>query len=280
MPEALYPEMKRQRKQDFLTYLPSQIITSILSSLPIRTIVQYKCVCKQWLHLLETDEFVRSHLAISVPTLAVLTPTWKPCPNSISESEYGERTRSLPVILQRDSSLCIVFEFEDDQNLERHDHHFSPLTNFDFPHSAEIKGSANGLLFLSKPRCEAHSEDHYVCNPITREYVEVRCPKELVHLFPSQFNCPEVELFFPRYPQPATYGFGASKITGQHKVVRIFHGRVTAPGGRRIVPIFECHVHTLGTGSWRRVESSAPFQYSTDATCVFLNGNLHWIVSP
>ncbi|KAH6765206.1 hypothetical protein C2S52_014257 [Perilla frutescens var. hirtella] len=48
--------------QDFFTYLPSEIIVNILSRLPIRSIIWCKRVCKSWLDLLVTPEFVSLQL--------------------------------------------------------------------------------------------------------------------------------------------------------------------------------------------------------------------------
>ncbi|KAL8508454.1 hypothetical protein ACS0TY_018905 [Phlomoides rotata] len=51
-------------------YLPPEMIIDIISRLPIRTIINCKCVCKSWFNLVETHEFVQSHHARSVPRLA------------------------------------------------------------------------------------------------------------------------------------------------------------------------------------------------------------------
>ncbi|XP_057793494.1 F-box protein At3g07870-like [Salvia miltiorrhiza] len=232
-------------KRDFFTNLPSEITINILSRLPLGGIAMSKCVCKPWLHLLATDDFIKSHLAKSTPALAVLT-----------------------------SSSCTVFEFEDHQNLDRHDLHYNPLIKFDLPHAAGIQDSANGLLFLSM------SEAHYVCNPITRQYAELHYPREIIRSFPKVVNYPEIlSGSLHSYPQSVTYGFGASRITGQHKVVQIYHDSVIVDGGIRTIPESECHVHTLGTGTWRRVKPGALLEYSPRSSCVFLNGNLHWVAS-
>ncbi|KAI3464427.1 hypothetical protein Pfo_021090 [Paulownia fortunei] len=90
----------------------------------VRTIISFKCVCKSWLNLLETHKFAKSRLSKSVPRL---------------------------VIYQSDRYLKI-FEFEDELNLEHHELHYNPVTEFDsrafisLPHAAiGIEGSANGL---------------------------------------------------------------------------------------------------------------------------------------
>lgn len=39
----------------------------------------------------------------------------------------------------------------------------------------------------------------------------------------------------------------------------------------------ECHVYTLGTGSWRSIASGDPLDYRGNTTGAFVNGNLHWL---
>ncbi|XP_057784843.1 putative F-box protein At5g50220 [Salvia miltiorrhiza] len=74
-----------------------------------------------------------------------------------------------------------------------------------------------------------------VCNPITREVIKLALPSK------------------PELPSDgvAAVGFGASKITGRYKAVCI-----------KLVPYdhkLDCHVYTLGTGSWRRLEECFSF---------------------
>ncbi|KAL1557562.1 F-box protein CPR1-like [Salvia divinorum] len=59
--------------EDFFKCLPPEIEVNILSRLPTRAATVCKCVCKSWLVLLATPEFVNSHMSRSVPGLAVET---------------------------------------------------------------------------------------------------------------------------------------------------------------------------------------------------------------
>ncbi|XP_057793094.1 F-box protein At3g07870-like [Salvia miltiorrhiza] len=136
--------------------------------------------------------------------------------------------------IEDDSNWCKVFQIEDEL-----DHGRDPLAKSAIPHGYTIGGSANGLLLLT-----FYPDYVYVCNPFTRELCDLRS-----------------------LPKGVAYGFGASRVTGRHKVVSIS-------------PNSDCHVYTLGTGSCRRVEA-APFQYSSGSGSfgVLVNGNLHWLVS-
>ncbi|KAL8507986.1 hypothetical protein ACS0TY_018509 [Phlomoides rotata] len=224
-------------EQDFFTNLPSENIIDILSRLPVRTIVQCKCVCKSWFNLLKSGEFVQSHLSKSSDGLAVFQ-------------------------IERSFQLYKIHEFNDELDLEHHELHYNPITTFNLPYLGLIQGSANGLLFLRDLRRSPNGL--YVCNPITREYIELHCPQDFVY----------------SYPQVVTIGFGSSKTTSQYKVVRIFHDCIRDKNTHQLmrIPKSECQVYTFGIGSWRRIELGSPLEYSCRTIGAFLNGNLHWLV--
>ncbi|XP_047961985.1 F-box protein At5g65850-like [Salvia hispanica] len=183
-------------------YLPLDIITNILLRLSPQSIATCKCICKPWLNLIESDAFVESHLSKSAPVLAVSITKW-------------------------DSNWFSVFELEDE--LDPFSNRFDvcakhgPITKFDFRRESTILCAAKCLLLLKN----AFMDDHlYVCNPITREFVE---------------------LCGPVIRKGDRFGFGVSKISGQHKVV--YHS-----------PESGFHVYTLKAGSlWRAVEAGPLF---------------------
>lgn len=221
--------------------LPLNIILDILSRLPARTILNCKLVRKKWSNLISTPEFVNLHLSRSSQALVVFQ----------HESVSAE--------------VCRIFEFEDDP--DHNDLHYDPVIKFELSTSLVISrgatvqvGSINGLVCLRS--FDREYDALYVCNPITREYVTMPVLNWLVE-FPSQ----------------VLYGFGLSKISGQYKVVRIFHECVLDPttGALLSIPKSECHVYTLGTSSWRGI-GGVPFAYNCRSVGQFFNGNLHWVI--
>ncbi|KAH6765209.1 hypothetical protein C2S52_014260 [Perilla frutescens var. hirtella] len=239
--------------QDFFTYLPSEMIMNILSRLPIRSIIRCKFVCKSWLDLLATPEFVKSHLSKAAPGLALFL--------------YAEHPKPYK-----------FFEFVDKLNLHRRVLHWNMDTvfNFNLPFARPLHSSANGLLFLCRRGAGHH--DFYklrqdgaiwprnllICNPITRDYIMIPRPQE---------SSPKAQLHMD------SFGFGVSRMSGQYKLVWRFHEwiRGTRPPGNFAES--ECQVYTVGTGSWRRVGSggrSLLYIRGNDVG-VFLNGNLHWL---
>ncbi|KAL8466493.1 hypothetical protein ACS0TY_035541 [Phlomoides rotata] len=213
-------------KQDLLANLPSDIVIYILSTLPICTIIRCKRVCKSWLALLETPEFVSSHILNSIPGLAV----------------YAGKPK-----------LYDFFKFEDGRDLEQHELHYDFVTQISLPYKyGWICGSVDGLLFL---RDVAKPIMFCICNPFTRDYIEFDFAKEDVYSNTQAL---------------VTCGFGASKITGQHKAVIIRHD--SYPKSDKSM----CHIYTLETGSWRRTSHVA--HHDRQSIGALLNGNLHWLV--
>ncbi|KAG6436012.1 hypothetical protein SASPL_100893 [Salvia splendens] len=98
------------------------------------------------------------------------------------------------------SEIHEIYEFEDELDLDV-EHRYKLLTTFKLPSHGLIQGSANGLLLVMPP------EGLSLCNPITREYMEIRTPQD------SNY----------KHPQKFTFGFGVSTRTRQYKVVMFSH---------------------------------------------------------
>lgn len=217
---------------DFLMNLPSHIIFEILSRLPAKSIVQCKSVCKQWLDQISDPYFARLHFTRSKPGVA------------IHQSE--------PL-----KNLLRVVDFEDfhDPTAEIDLKALSPAADA----SIVVDGSVKGLLLLRDANYK--HEALYVCNPLTRECVELANPSQIV-----------------RYPSVVTHGFGVTKGE-EFKVVRIYQEREMdgRSGSCLRIPHSECQVYTLGTAEWRSV-GAAPFAYDGRLIGQFFRGNLHWLV--
>ncbi|XP_073147417.1 F-box protein CPR1-like [Henckelia pumila] len=222
--------------------LPSKILINILSRLPIPTILSCKCVCKPLLNLLSTPEFAASHLPLSTPGLL------------IRQFEY-------------DTESCKIFQLEDESNeLQHHNLHYNLVMEFDLRKSLGLSdyslwsvGSVNGLVCLKSYGTEPY-DAIYICNPITRQYIAL----------------PGIENDFVESPVFYEYGFGQSKISGQYKVVRNVHRHNDLPEERcSDIQNYECLVYTIGTRSWRSVETGPPFGHYHLSYSLFLNGNLH-----
>ncbi|KAK4490083.1 hypothetical protein RD792_000738 [Penstemon davidsonii] len=227
--------------QPFFTNLPSEIIIDILSRLPIKAIISCKCVCKSWSVLLETPEFVNSHLLKSIPGL----------------------------IFNPDEVIFSVFEFVDELELVHHDLFNNIITKVHRmaclgPPAAHMdkQGSADGLLFLREINPQPNLL--YICNPITREYIKLPNP--------DSYRYPSVVTYGFGVSKTSNK-YKVVRIF--HECVRD-----PTSGSLLSIPKSECKVYTLGTGSWRSIPPGpgVSYEYNCRSTGTLFNGNLLWLV--
>ncbi|KAI3452957.1 hypothetical protein Pfo_009620 [Paulownia fortunei] len=124
--------------------LPQEIIVEILTRLPVKSLLKFRCVSKSWLSLISSSQFVKTHLKISTD-------------NAISPNQRIMLTIANPHFNLKHCSV--------------HSLMFEPLTvasNIDYPkknpHRAVwIVGSSNGLICIA-----IDEKDMFLWNPSTR----------------------------------------------------------------------------------------------------------------
>jgi F-box interacting protein len=118
-----------------MSSLPDEVILEILSRLPVKPLLCFRCVSKPWLALIDSPQFIKLHLKQSLKT-----------------------TTNLSLILS--DGYLYSSDFDSLDTAIELDH---PLKT---PHyETEIVGSCNGLLCLSNTK-----EDVALWNPSTRKY--------------------------------------------------------------------------------------------------------------
>ncbi|KAL7156010.1 hypothetical protein ABFS83_03G114200 [Erythranthe nasuta] len=265
------PKLKLQNFRN----LPSEVIIDIVSRLPARSTALCKCVCKSWRDLIQNRELIKklppeivieilSRLSIrTIGTCKRVRKSWRDLlqTRQFADSHLSKSVQGLVVCC--DWLSFDFLAFEDEPDLEDPDVYYKRLATFDSCELVisifEIKGSVNGLLLLNP--LSSIADDYYICNPITREYLQFPFDTHMQRLIDVQ----PYEII--------NYGFGVSKVTGQYKVVRITNIRKSI-----------CHVYTLGAGKtlgkgkWRRIDPGLPLGKNKHSTGAFLNGCLHWFV--
>ncbi|KAF5741387.1 F-box protein [Tripterygium wilfordii] len=123
-----------------LSLLPDVIVMDILSRLPLKTIIQSRCVCKTWQSLLSDSYFASLLQQKARPTLVLQ-----------SEPKQGP---SNFYMVELESGIHGVLKFNTKNNIPtRH---------------VELLGSCNGLLCLFALNS---IRSYYLCNPITGQFV-------------------------------------------------------------------------------------------------------------
>ncbi|KAL3526651.1 hypothetical protein ACH5RR_011307 [Cinchona calisaya] len=167
--------------------LPEDVLEEVLVRLPVKSLLQFRCVCKAWCALIKSPLFIHMHLS---------------------------RPRNKHVMLNRfikdESKSVISYHSHDDKESLRAVKvpYLLETPPFDlrqqFQH-AQLLGPCNGII------CLTDFCDIYLCNPATHESKK---------LPPIPFGCPEEHYYSTHY-----VGFGFDQTTDNFKVIRIVRWR-------------------------------------------------------
>ncbi|KAA8516857.1 hypothetical protein F0562_017325 [Nyssa sinensis] len=116
--------------------LPEEVVVDIVSRLPVKSLLKFRCVSKPWCALIDSTNFMKSHLKRSIET-----------------------KNNMSLILDDEDQLYSI-DFESFDKAVKLDH---PLKNEIF--QTEVLGSCNGLLCLSNTE-----EDIVLWNPSIRKH--------------------------------------------------------------------------------------------------------------
>ncbi|KAI3938715.1 hypothetical protein MKW92_047722 [Papaver armeniacum] len=221
------------------------IVCEILSRLPVKSLVRFKCVCKHWLQLIQEDSyFIDLHLTHSKTRISLFYVIMDP------RDRYKDKrfTGRDEFFLTADLSFDGIAEI---QSLRR-----TNLFCYD-----QILGPVNGLI------CFVDKHKYAVCiyNISTRE------ASPWIHstLFPDQKKKhPE------RYTQGShhpTYQFGFDPTTKEYKVLCMWS---TSRRGSNFHEV--CEILTLGEGTWRRIDEIPPCKLGERLPSVCVNGTIYW----
>ncbi|KAI9110595.1 hypothetical protein K1719_018461 [Acacia pycnantha] len=123
-------------------YLPEEIFTNILKRLPVKSLIRFQCVCKDWKNLFKTPSFIAEHNRHSTQQDSVLL------------FKRGGRLPCNP------EYLCLCLINRDMQVLEYQ-------TQPSLVRRSDIIGSSNGLL------CLVYETSFILWNPATREVIQL-----------------------------------------------------------------------------------------------------------
>ncbi|XP_026451111.1 F-box protein At3g07870-like [Papaver somniferum] len=220
--------------------LPQEIISEILSRLPIETILQCKHVCKTWEKLLD-------HVKVGT-IYARGSEDHKKCSRVrffYTEKAYDEIDLDGEVDVNKHYPWYVV---------SKYNRFCLTLTSL-FINDILI-GSCNGLICLATVLLFMH-EPIFIFNPFI--------PNELIVLPPIRIS----DLDFDPL---VVSGFGYARSTDEYKVIRIYYPNYfwQSPCVGRV------EVYTIGSGyGWRnKGETSYCFCNSPG---VLVDGNLHWL---
>ncbi|KAL4599904.1 hypothetical protein ACB092_11G160400 [Castanea dentata] len=230
----------RRRKND----LPHDIALNILTRLPTKSVIRFRCVCKTWDSSITTPCFISTHL------------------NNLANDNDNGDGYIIHMPWDTNSSNRAVCTVAFDRTFDRISEIEVP---FDFPSgSIQIVGSCNGLLCLAHNRGLTTSDNViYLWNPSIRKFK--RLPDSCL---------PQMGY---EHLGSSTLGFAYHLENNDYKVLRISSYFGIKP---HIPDEFE--VYTLSSDSWRKVGMSlrASFMECVNnfpLPMPLVSGALHWI---
>jgi F-box interacting protein len=168
--------------------LPSCLIMDILSRLPIKTILNCRCVCKTWLHYISDSFFAKLHLERSPTSLLVKTISNNP------------ESRSVQLVQITGKPVGLRFRVVEEMK-------FVQEINLPYNNDFLIQNSCNGLLCISQTFQDGSHDDIYLCNPILGEYISIPLAAGQGTRHKSSFS------------------LGYSAITKEYKVLHTFYSK-------------------------------------------------------
>ncbi|XP_025012923.2 F-box/kelch-repeat protein At3g06240 isoform X1 [Ricinus communis] len=143
-----------------MSKLPQDLITEILSRVPVKPLIRFKCVCKTWISLISNPEFAKLQLKRAKENNNVsnhyrlLLATWPP--QSLDYEAY----------CNDDISNAL-------RKLSYHAIAKDPNDNYD----VRILGSCDGLVYL----CNEYHDSMFLWNPTIGDYKELPKPNGAFH---------------------------------------------------------------------------------------------------
>ncbi|XP_065638999.1 F-box/kelch-repeat protein At3g23880 [Quercus suber] len=216
------------------SYLPEAIVENILSRLPPKTLIRFRCVSKTWLAFIGTPDFLSKNIlnhSILVPNDTAQNPN----PPFLLVKAFNNK-KHICNFLSYDTLDCL----------------FHVQVQLDLPSPGpldlQIVASCHGLICLYN----AQYQGVYLWNPTTLSSSSSSSSSGLSRLPPVR-------------PRPNWYcnvrvGFGFDPISNDFKVVRvgerfavfnIFENGLSKNSFRKEI---EAEVYRVSSGSWRRID--------------------------
>ncbi|XP_009360018.2 F-box/kelch-repeat protein At3g06240 [Pyrus x bretschneideri] len=234
-------------------------MVEILSKLPTKSLMRFKCLRKSWCTLINCPSFVAKHLNNSVD-------------NKLSSSICILFNRSQPHIFPDQNwkqevfwSMINISIGSDEHNLHYDVRDLNipfPLEDHDF---VQILGYCNGIV------CVIAGKNVLLCNPSTREFIQL--PDSCLLLPPADGKF-ELDTTFE------ALGFGYDCKAKEYKVVQIIENCEYSDDEQTYYHCttlpYTAEVYTTAANSWKEIEIDISSNTYSWSCSVYLNGVCYW----
>ncbi|KAF7027259.1 hypothetical protein CFC21_039319 [Triticum aestivum] len=230
---------KQKRNKAPSPELPDELVLEVMTRLPVKSLMRFKCVSKAWRTTISDPSFVRSHLKISACR-------WEQNPSFLIA----------PHTLDRDIQGTIFpgnigfYQWQQGVSEARlvHDRDLFRLARF-FSH-------CDGLVLVPT------GTKVFLFNPATRDVLTL--PESSRNKVPSFIHHP--------------IGFGRDPRTGMYKVVRSLFGSTDCKTGIVSMGMEVCTVGGPAPPQWREIAGDQPYAPVSSVPAQSVKGGVYWIV--
>lgn len=254
-----------------LSKLPQEMKFQILSRLPPKSLMRFKCVHKSWHAVINSPNFAAKHVSVSKHNKLS-------CSTTILVKRYviDLNTDKTEMVLSL-FDLCHEFKYDNDDD---HHLHHSIMEDLHVPPSmglkkrdrwtgiegVEMAGHCDGIICLTD-----HRKTVVLCNPAIKEFNRLPLSSLVI-------SCADLR---PDGSAIAAVGFGCDLQSKNYKVVRILHSRCENNDMRVVRHPPKAEVFSLITRTWKEIKTDNIDNETTnvwpDSTVyVYLKGTLYW----
>ncbi len=220
-----------------LNDIPSDVLMAIFAGLPVKSLLQFMCVCKSLYAIIRDPIFITKHVNHQ---------------STLSNNGYLAVTRRVGTF----GGTCLV-------SLRSYENKFREILKITIPSTKEyrkapfrIVGSCNGVLCLNTTQI---GDTNFLFNPATSEFKELPKPDYPIHVTDD-----EIDLI--------GLGFGHDPKSNDYKLVRFSYSKKLRYEFYSVVDVY-----SLSSNSWRRKDDLVLGSVVTNSFSKgLINGNLHW----
>ncbi|XP_026410260.1 F-box only protein 8-like [Papaver somniferum] len=222
------------------------VVCDILSRLPAKSLMRFKCVSKHWLSLIKDPCFINLHSRTpktAAHLLFLIPPPQRRQPkNKTAGISYQEVCFKTADLLSEVTGRTISTMHTTSKSFE----------------CLDFLGPVNGLICFTKK----FKVSVCIFNISTREVMPLVKSTSRDNVIGGGKN------------DSLIYGFGFDPATKHYKF--ICNGRVSAKNGNQISVGHFWEVLTLGTNSWKRIEDVPPLPDGLTPSSIYVNGSIYW----
>ncbi|XP_010681442.2 F-box protein At1g30790 [Beta vulgaris subsp. vulgaris] len=234
--------------------LPKEVEPEILKGLPVKTLLQFRSVSKNWQSIIDNPSFAHTHF-------------------SNAETRLGG-SRILLSFSNSDGSRYYLYSVGVFGG--RAIHHLTlPSANYNDNDNDTLLVRSK-CYFLPPVKglvCFFNGKNVFVCNPSTRKF-------RTLPLCPTNYNKTSQNSYF--YKPYSSYSFGYDSCSNVFKILHVY-GTICRDDNRlynvesRVLTIKTPDEFKLDSFSWRKIASSFPYPYPFRTQGVFVNGCIYWV---